>query len=231
MLDKSKLRETMTRLESEKSMLGLFVITLVLSIWFIFIPIPYIPLLIANMLTPLVVVVLSIKRDNLYINGTKDSILGVALMPSLVLIMKSLPSNGTNYTMIFWIYVFILSIILSISMVRLIKGFQKILYKIGVVFIIAIYSIGLVQNVNCIPLSTHEYTYNVTVEDKRMYEGKSTNYYIRLEPFGKYTQSEEVLVTYKIYSLLNKNDKVRVLTYKSILGIDWFKLDTGTTIK
>ena len=66
--------------------------------------------------------------------------------------------------------------------------------------------------------------FTVAVKNKRISRGKITTYYLRLDPFGKFTKDKEISVPRNVYSDVQVEDSVFVLLYKGRWDVPWFVL-------
>jgi hypothetical protein len=93
-----------------------------------------------------------------------------------------------------------------------------------VVFMVAIYSYGLLIYTNCHYDRSRAETWRVAVTDKHESHGKTTTYYLQLSPWGKYEDGKEVTVGRAFYRSVNPQDSVGVLLNKGKWGIPWYRV-------
>lgn len=93
-----------------------------------------------------------------------------------------------------------------------------------VVFIVAVYSYGLLIYSNCHYDRSPAVAWHVAVTDKHESHGKTTTYYLQLSPWGKYTDGKQVTVSRVFYLAVNTQDSVGVLMNKGKWGIPWYRV-------
>lgn len=65
--------------------------------------------------------------------------------------------------------------------------------------------------------------YQATIINKRISRGKSTTYYLKLQPWGPVKDSKEISVGEATYNALEENDKLEMTLYKGAFDIPWYK--------
>jgi hypothetical protein len=93
-----------------------------------------------------------------------------------------------------------------------------------VVFMVAIYSYGLLIYSNCHYDRSPAEAWRVQVTDKHESHGKTTTYYLQLSPWGKYADGKEVTVSRAFYLAVAAQDTVGVLLNKGKWGIPWYRV-------
>jgi hypothetical protein len=93
-----------------------------------------------------------------------------------------------------------------------------------VIFMVAIYSYGLLIYTNCHYDRSRAEAWRVAVTDKHESHGKTTTYYLQLSPWGKYADGKEVTVSKAFYRAVNPQDSVGVLLNKGKWGIPWYRV-------
>ncbi|MES1161218.1 MAG: hypothetical protein ABUM51_10700, partial [Bacteroidota bacterium] len=64
--------------------------------------------------------------------------------------------------------------------------------------------------------------FRVEIKDKHIQSGKTTTYYLRLAPWGRFPEEEEVSVTKRLYEAMQTGDQVYVYLKKGKWNIPWF---------
>jgi hypothetical protein len=83
------------------------------------------------------------------------------------------------------------------------------------------YSFGSITLANCMFDESPPVSYHTTIVDKRISEGKTTTYYLTLEPWGDLTEPEEVKVSRAEYEQANNDDRITITQRKGYFGMPW----------
>ena len=101
------------------------------------------------------------------------------------------------------------------------KPFTIIIFSIFIVFG---YSFGTVINLNCTLDDSKPMKFKPIVLDKRITKGKSTNYYLKLEPWNNQKESKEENINETDYKLIKKGDTITINFYEGKLNIPWYEI-------
>jgi hypothetical protein len=92
-------------------------------------------------------------------------------------------------------------------------------------FLCCAYSYGAIVTANCAFGHQGGQKFEARILEKRVSDGKSTTYYLKLSPWGPRTQPEEVSVAKWQYEEGNVEDEVAVNLWDGVLGIPWFEVE------
>ena len=95
---------------------------------------------------------------------------------------------------------------------------------IGIMFLVFFFIHGYasVLLLNLLTDKAAPQQYETRVENKRISKGKSTTYYLKLDPWGPRTSAEDVSVPSSVYKHVDINGVVIVHLYKGGLDIPWY---------
>jgi hypothetical protein len=80
------------------------------------------------------------------------------------------------------------------------------------------------MQLNCVFDQSVPKVYQTTVYNKRVNHGKSTTYYLTLNPWGNGTMPEDISVGRRQYNSNQIGDTISVATKPGLLHIPWFYL-------
>ena len=95
---------------------------------------------------------------------------------------------------------------------------------IGVIAVGVVYCYGLLVIVNCHFDRARPDVWPVVVTGKRISHGKSTSYYVKVSPWGKYVDGKSVDVSKSFYNAVATGDSLRVILKPGKLGVPWYYL-------
>lgn len=98
---------------------------------------------------------------------------------------------------------------------------QKYGDMIGSFCLLCFYAFGATLTLNCLSDTSTPEVYEVKVLDKRIAKGKSTTYYLKLAPWNKQPEAEEISVDRGMYNRIEKEDKVNIYYKHGRLDIPW----------
>jgi hypothetical protein len=104
------------------------------------------------------------------------------------------------------------------------SGKQKAVLIVLFLVFNAMYSFGAIVFTNYYFDKTVPQQYTTEVKSKRISRGKSTNYYLTLGAWGKFTDEEEVSIPKNLYGLIETGDSVHVTLWKGKWNIPWFEV-------
>lgn len=210
-------------------------ISLVAGLWYIFIANPYSLVTAINLILPIVGIFI-LYRENGRIKLFKDdnspypSISITFLIPLVALMIRGiLDFDILDYTNA-WVYVFLITPIVLIILVRIgkseFKGESKIdtliIYPVLIAFIGVYVFFGSVL-INCTYDNSTPLRFESTVLKKRISDGKnSTRYLLTITPWEGVEEDTEVSLPKSKYESLEANDKIIVYQQKGLLNIPWF---------
>lgn len=95
---------------------------------------------------------------------------------------------------------------------------------IGISILLFGYAYGAVVTLNCMYDKSKPEIFNATILSKRVSSGKSTTYYLKLTPWGKRKEIDEVSMSEDLYNRLDENDQVKIYYMKGKFEIPWFEV-------
>lgn len=99
---------------------------------------------------------------------------------------------------------------------------RKLLICCCVFVLAAVYSYSLLIFANCHYDKSVPEVWKVQVLHKRINRGKSTTYYLKLSPWGKFRNGKEVTVSRSFFDEVNETDSVDVYLKTGRWGVPWF---------
>lgn len=100
---------------------------------------------------------------------------------------------------------------------------------VALLFFAGLFSFGLATVANSLADRSIAAAYNVTVIGKHVSHGRSTTYYLQLEPWGPFDHPNQVSVSSSAYDATNIGDPVCLLLHPGRLHAPWFQTVLCTT--
>lgn len=94
----------------------------------------------------------------------------------------------------------------------------------GMLLIAGVYSYSALLFVNCAYDAGTPEKWKVGVDRKHAAHGKSTTYYLKLSPWGRYDAGKAVIVDHRFYDSVAVGDSVDVLIHPGACGISWYEV-------
>lgn len=206
----------------------------IIAAWTFFYPKPYLAAIIASMLCPIAAIVLvKLFKGLIHIeekkNSTHPSVFLAFFIPSMALFLRAmLDLNIYDFEKLWWLLPLVA---LPLSAVLLLgnrefdwqKG-QSFLMALVVLGITLAYSYGAILCTNCALDQSNAAGFHAQILDKDRSTGKTTTYYLSLEPLDFDYPIDEVQVDKVTYQRLNKGDTVTVLFFEGRWGIPWLEV-------
>jgi hypothetical protein len=128
-----------------------------------------------------------------------------------------------------WIAVGIVSITFSLlyvlpSFKTSTKPMRYFLTTSLMIFLNLFYSYGLIIMANCMLDNKQPAHYETTVADKRISSGKTTSYYVDVNPVGPLTEGQEVKVSRDEYESIHVGDTLGVTLHNGYINIPWIEI-------
>ena len=86
------------------------------------------------------------------------------------------------------------------------------------------YSYGLVIFSNCYYDGSAPKELRVTVNGKRISKGRTTTYYLNLDPWGRYTEEQEVSVKKALFEKVNEGEQVHIYLFGGRWHMPWYHI-------
>ncbi|MCA6376348.1 MAG: hypothetical protein IM627_11365 [Cytophagales bacterium] len=204
--------------------------------WLWFYPRPYPFSLSVGMIIPaLAFISLYVYRGLIRFDEKKNSahpsiIYGFAL-PSAGLLIRAVMDYEILEFKSLWIAISFSTITLTLLFII---GTKEIKFKkfidyftaFALAAIVLCYSFGTYVISNCLFDKSEPEIFKSEVTDKEISSGKSTSYYLKLQPWGPRTEIERVSVTQDEYEATDKGDTVDIYLRQGLLKTPWFYVVT-----
>lgn len=215
-------------------------VAIVISLWFMFFPVPYRLLLAVLLIIPLLGLILNgwnkpsmISLVELSTDKTKDDKYDVADFidfPAMAILVRLIYDYEFEsfYSMILPGTI-ACAIILGIlffthKKIEASTRNRKWIYT-SIIFCVSLYSYTATYAINCSFDYSEPKVYKTEVLDKRISRGRrSTFYYVKVAPWGHHHDKEEIKVSGYDYRRLEIGDYVDIVYKKGVFNIPWYNL-------
>lgn len=216
------------------------IISIGLSLWFLFYPEPYNLLLLVLLIIPVLGIFLNGFQEKslcslVTINKEKSKKYDVADfidMPALVILLRVLLDfhiDDFEGFIVVGSVAFLLVILILFSTHKLIKESKenKIWIYTLIIFNVSLYSYAGTVAINCAFDESKPHKYSTTVIEKRISKGRRgrKTYYIKVEPWRPGYDEEEISVGKSKYNTTSKGDYVNIAYKEGLVGIPWYYLE------
>lgn len=207
------------------------IVAIALAIWALMYPRPYEYVMIVLLATPWAGIVITwyfkgLMRLNPRKGSPYPSVAWLIFVPAACLLLRAmLDFDLYDYRKV-WLPVACLANILTVVVLAVCKEVivekDRLIAAIAIFSIAFIYSYGGIVMTNCYHDRSVSEELRVEVKGKRISTGKSTNYYLRLAPWGRFAGEEEVRVARLFYDSTQTGEQVNIHLKKGKWGIPWF---------
>ena len=191
--------------------------------------------IIACSLYPLIAIFVTLFYGGLispdeYVNSKMPSMGTAFILPGITLALRAL----MDFTILvhppaLWIAVVLVST--TFSFLYMLPSFRLStkpvrFYLTGLlmIFMNLFYSYGVIIAANCMLDNSKPSNYETTVAGKRVSKGKTTTYYLDLNPWGTLAEVQEAKVTRDEYESIQKGDSLVVTQHAGYLTIPWIEI-------
>ena len=198
--------------------------------WGLFFPRPYSLIIFLLAIVPLIVMAVLARSRGIYqIEGrrtdSRPALTLAFLIPGLALGFRAID----DMHMLRWEPILLLTAICALLLAWLLIRSDHRLWRrpaavILIVFFGVFYSDGLVAALNALLDRSEPRAYETVVTDKHMSSGKTTTYYLRLEPWGPQTATDDESVPYSLYESRQIGDRVCVYLHSGALNAPWYDI-------
>lgn len=215
-------------------------VSLILGLWFIVVPIPYILLFTILLCIPVLGIILNgigkpsiaslveVTRDD---DGDKKyDVADFIDLPAWAILLRVLldfefedfyslviPGTIASVGMI---------IILLLTHKRIGNSTKNKWWIYGsLVANICIYSYAGTYGVNCVYDTSAPEVYEAEVIEKRISRSKTTRYYVRVTPWGHRRDTEELRVSYERYADISEGQTVKIALHRGVFNIPWYRIE------
>lgn len=169
-----------------------------------------------------------IRIDQKNNSGYPSTIIGL-IFPGMALALRSFLDFEILEYSNFWLPTFVVTIVTSLIMLSTTSElkFKKAGDYVTVVSIFSfvfVYTYGVIINYNCIYDDSEPEVYSSEVLDMRISTGKSTSYYVGLEPWGPVSVIEDVSISKGLYERLEVGESVNIYLMNGKMNIPWFTI-------
>ena len=207
------------------------VISWITLVWGFFFPRPYTLVVVTLTVLPIIAVVLLIRSSGIYQiegrrNDARPSLAVPFIFPGMVLVARTVQ----DIHLLEWTSILVAAIVCALLLLLVVSACDHALRKrpwTAVVILVfgAFYVWGLIAQANALLDTSPARVFQVAVTGKHMSSGKSTTYYLRLEPWGPETTSQDVSVPSSLYDYADVGVTVCVDLYPGSLRIPWYEVD------
>lgn len=201
-----------------------------LAAWIIFYPKPYEVAALVLCIYPIILIGVGYVFPKLiqYDDDEKTAYPSVTLalaITSLSLMLRILfDYNLLEYDTL-WIYISLMAIVLMfgylLPMGVKVNSFYRVFLLTLVALFMLSYSFGLYVFTNCLLDKSSGKVFTTTLADKRISTGKTTTYYLELNPWEDRKVIEDVKVSKEFYESFEVGDSIQVTQYAGALNTPW----------
>ena len=201
---------------------------LLISAWGLFYPRPYQLIMGILAAVPLLAVMLMLRSRGVYEmegrrNDARPSLVIPFLIPSCVLAIRAI--TGVNFLR--WMPLFTLCLVGACALTLLVASADRRMRErraaMGGIFLIAaFYALGVAAQADELFDRSTPQVFRVAVLSKRVSSGKSTTYYLRVEPWGPKQDANDVSVPARLYDVVLPKQTVCINLLQGALKIPWY---------
>ena len=219
------------------------IISIIIGLWFLFYPEPYIPLFTVLLILPLLGLILNSNNRNASIcslveiktksdGSVKYDVADFIVFPAIIILFRVILDFECEsfYSLIIPISIsFILMLlILFITHKAIIESKKNKLWVYSALFSnLFLYSSAATYGMNCIYDTSKPKVYHAEVIDKSISTGSKggKTYYIRVTPWGHHYDTERISVSKFKYDELESGMKVNIDLKKGLFNIPWYYVE------
>jgi hypothetical protein len=200
---------------------------LLISAWGVFYPRPYQLIMGILAAVPLLAVMLMLRSRGVYEmegrrNDARPSLVIPFLIPSCVLAIRAI--TGVNFLR--WLPLFTLSLAGACALTLLVASADRRMRErradVGAIFLTTFYALGVAAQADELLDRSTPQVFRVAVLSKRVSSGKSTTYYLRVEPWGPKQDANDVSVPGRLYGVVLPKQTVCINLLQGALKIPWY---------
>lgn len=213
---------------AKKTAITLTALTVVAFFWALFFPRAYIPVVSTLILLPLIALGLLIRSRGIYQvegrrNDARPSLALVFLFPGIALWVSSM--RGLH--LLAWKPILPVAILIAIGMTVLIAASDDATRKrplalVPILLFGVAYGYGFTTEMNVLLDRSRAQTFQVVAFDRHVSHGKSTTYYLDLDPWGPQPVATQVAVPQSLYNATSPGATVCVDLHSGALRIPWY---------
>lgn len=201
----------------------------ILVIWILFFPKPYEVVITVAVIFPLMLIGVGYRYRGIiqYDDDEKSAYPSVAfamILTSLSFLLRVMFDYNLLEYAVLWNTIIPLSVLLTVVYVLpmnvKINSIKRVFLLTMVTLFMLCYSFGTYVSINCL-LDSSETVYTTTIAGKRISKGKTTTYYLELNPWGDRKEIEDVKVSREHYESVDIGDETEVTQHQGALGTPW----------
>lgn len=207
-------------------------VALIISVWTIFYPKPYLVAIIASMLCPIAAIALvKLFKGLIHIEEKKNSphpsVFLAFFIPSMALFLRAfLDLNIYDHVKVWWPLA-LMTVLISGALFLGNQEFdwkkaQSIFTALVIVCITAAYSYGAILCTNCALDKSNAAEFHALILEKNKRTNQTSTYHLSLDPLDFNYPLDEAQVDKVTYQRVAIGDTVRVLFFEGRWGIPWF---------
>jgi hypothetical protein len=207
------------------------IIAWIALLWGFIAPRPYVLVISVLIALPIVSIVLLARSRGIYQiegrrNDARPSLAVPFIFPGMVLVARTLQ----DIHLLQWTSILVAAIVCALLLLLVVSAWDRALRKRPwtalVVFVFgAFYGWGLMAQANALLDTSPARVFQVAVTGKHVSSGKTTTYYLRLEPWGPETTSQDVSVPASVYDYAEVGVTICVDLNQGALHIPWYEVD------
>ena len=199
-----------------------------ICVWGLFYPRPY-QLVISLLITlPLIVVVILVRSQGLYQiegrrNDARPSLATAFLFPAAILALRTIHDANFLRWMPFLAGVITANFLLTLVVTGADRGIRERRWAMFSIFLLgAMYVYGSFGQADMLLDRSAPETFEVATLSKRVSNGRSTTWYIRVAPWGPQVEATDVSVSRSFYNSIVPGDTVCIGLFPGALRIPWY---------
>lgn len=203
-------------------------VTVAVSLWGFLYPTPYRTVIAALVLFPLLAIFLMVSTPGVYQikvrrQDPRPDLSPAVIFPGLVLLLRA----SQDFQLLSWAGILRLSLFAALILVGVIASadpeFRERRRSLLVfLLLMPLYTTGALLHANTLFDRSPVQLFQPHVLDKRVSHGKSTSYYLELEPWGPRQEAKSVMVPRTLYLSVAVGDPVCVWLRSGALHSPWF---------
>jgi hypothetical protein len=196
-------------------------------------PNPYPLAMLAAGVLPLIAIVLLARSHGLYQiegrrNDARPSLAVAFIFPSCALAFRTIQDLHFLEWKPLLLATLALAALLTIFLAQSDPHFHnRAVAAISLFFIGTMFSFGVIAQFDVLTDRSAPTTYQTHVLGKRADNGRTTSYFLRVEPWGPRRDSQEIEVSSALYRAISPGQPVSIHLYSGALHLPWFSVSPG----
>jgi hypothetical protein len=205
-------------------------VTIAVSLWGFLYPSPYRTVIAALVLLPLLAIFLMVSNPGLYQvkvrrQDPRPDLSPAVIFPGLALLLRA----NQDFQLLSWAGLLRLSLFAALILVGVIASsdpqFRERRWPLLVFLLLTpLYTTGALLHANALFDRSPVQLFQPRVRDKHVSHGRSTSYYLQLEPWGPQLEEKSVMVPRTLYVSVAVGDPACVWLRSGALHSPWFSV-------